>query len=126
MDHSNEEKPLDATTDVDELLSLQDTAAEPKLPDPKAPPDEVLDYLIGLMRSRGVPPDYARRVAARWTVGTGRELRSYPVAMFIKMFGHDEDGWMIYKAVKTQVYREYNRELFSPSVSSKSRSFACF
>ena len=49
--------------------------------------------------------DHSRRVAVRWNVGSGRELRSYPVGMFRDIFGV-EDGWLVYMGVRTIQYRE--------------------
>ena len=57
------------------------------------------------MRQRGVSIDHARRVASRWTLGTGRELRSYPVAIYGDIFG-PEDGWAVCKEIKVLVYKE--------------------
>lgn len=81
-----------------------DSALTP--PEPKAKPDEVRDYIIAvLIRSRGLGLDHARRVAAKWTIGTGRELRHYPGAMFRDIFGL-EDGWVVYKEVRVPYYQK--------------------
>lgn len=75
------------------------------LPDPKASPDAVRDYLTTLLtEKRNLQIDHVRRVVSKWTVGTGQELRSYPPAMYLNLFGR-EDGWMVYKEVKLIILR---------------------
>lgn len=59
-------------------------------PADKATPDEVRDYLVAILRARGSGLDYARRVAAKWSMGTGQELRSYPTQMYKDIFGPEE------------------------------------
>ncbi len=94
--------------ELDETLPLyEDTEAGPATdltpPEPKATPDEVRDFIVGAMRSRGIGLDHARRVASKWTLGTGRELRQYPASMFRDLFGA-EDGWVVYKEVRVRYY----------------------
>ncbi|CAC9887150.1 unnamed protein product [Aureobasidium pullulans] len=56
-------------------------------PDPKATPDEVRDFLVRLLiKNRGLHEDHARRVASKWTLGTGRELSSYPPLLYAEIF----------------------------------------
>ena len=75
------------------------------LPDVKAHPDEVRDYLTHLLEAtRGLHPDHVRRVVSRWTSGTGQELRSYPATMYLDLFGR-EDGWMVYKEVRLAILK---------------------
>lgn len=88
------------SSDAAESLPLYEehhdvSAVDLKTPDDKATPDEVRDYLVAVMRSRGSGIDHARRVASKWNAGTGRELRTYPVSMYRDIFGA-EDGYAIY------------------------------
>lgn len=79
---------------------------ERKPPPPSASADEVRDFIVHLLMSkRRLPEDYARRVAARWTIGTGQELRKYSPAMFLDIFGR-EDGWITYKEAHLCIYRD--------------------
>lgn len=100
---------------AEEMLPLYEESQgesgfELKFPDSKATPDDVREYICKIMQSRGISLDHARRVAARWRVGTGQELRSYPVPMFGDIFG-PEDGWMLYKEIKAQYYREEDQAI---------------
>ncbi|CAD0030743.1 unnamed protein product [Aureobasidium pullulans] len=75
-------------------------------PDPKATPDEVRDFLVRLLiKNRGLHEDHARRVASKWTLGTGRELSSYPPLLYAEIFGM-EDAWMVYKEAKLFIEQE--------------------
>jgi hypothetical protein len=75
-------------------------------PDPKATPDKVRDFLVRLLiQNRGLDADHARRVAAKWTMGTGRELSSYPPLLYAEIFG-TEDAWMVYKEAKVFIRQE--------------------
>jgi hypothetical protein len=79
------------------------------LPDAKATPVEVSDYLAHLLvNSRGMSIDGARRVAALWTRGTGQELRSFPPAMYFEIFGK-EDGWIVYREVRLAIHAEKSK-----------------
>jgi hypothetical protein len=84
--------------------------AEDVPPTKKASPDEVRDFLARLLTSqRGLPEDHIRRAVAKWTAGSGQELRSYSPAMYLDIFGL-EDGWIIYQEVKLCIVREEDRE----------------
>jgi hypothetical protein len=84
--------------------------AEEVPPTKKASPDEVRQFLARLLTSqRGLPEDHIRRAVAKWTVGSGQELRSYSPAMYLDIFGL-EDGWIIYSEVKLCIYKEKDRE----------------
>lgn len=75
-------------------------------PGEKATPDEVREFLVQLLiRNRGLHPDHARRVASKWTLGTGRELISYPPLLYAEIFGL-EDAWMVYKEAKLFIRTE--------------------
>lgn len=102
------EEQLEASKDSDELLPQHDTSTHvaPALLEPTATPDEVRSFLSQILRNRGIASDYAERIASRWTLGTGKELRSYPVAMFRQIFGPDEEGWMVYMAVRVPFYKK--------------------
>lgn len=110
----NEEPPA-GSPESEEMLPLYhestpfNAAEELKAPDPKATPDEVRDYLVQAMQRRGVGIDHARRIAACWTIGNGQELRAYPVQMYRDIFGAG-DAWVVYKAVKGQIYKEENEK----------------
>ena len=78
-------------------------------PSKKASPDEVRDFIARLLiHQRGLPQDYVRRAAAKWTIGSGQELHSYSPSMYLDIFGR-EDGWIIYREVKLCIYREQNK-----------------
>lgn len=69
-------------------------------PSEKATPDEVREFLVALLiKNRGLNQDHARRVASKWTLGTGRELTTYPPLLYAEIFGL-EDAWMVYKEAK--------------------------
>lgn len=78
------------------------------LPPPSATPDEVRDFLAQLLTTkRNLPQDQVRRIVAKWTIGTGVELRSYPASMFLDIFGR-EDGWITYREVRLAVLKAKN------------------
>lgn len=68
------------------------------LPDEKATADEVREFFVRLLLSSrcNFSRDDARRTAAMWQAGSGREVKSYPAAMYLDLFGK-EKGWIIYK-----------------------------
>lgn len=70
------------------------------LPDEKATADEVREFFVRLLLSSrcNFSLDNARRTAAMWQAGSGREVKSYPAAMYLDLFGK-EKGWIIYKEV---------------------------
>lgn len=119
MGYSNDEEHLrPSTPDAEETLPLYEESqrtGELKLPNAKAGPQEVRDFLVDAMQSRGAGIDHARRVAARWTLGTGRDLRAYPVAMYRDIFGA-EDGWAVCMEAKTLLYREKREKEISRRV----------
>ncbi|KAM0716074.1 hypothetical protein Q7P37_008588 [Cladosporium fusiforme] len=85
----------------DELLSH--IAAVPSV---HATPHDICDFLTYLLvKKRGFAQEHARRVAAKWTVGSGLELRQYNPTMFFQVFGR-EDGWILYREVKVGLWRE--------------------
>lgn len=76
------------------------------VPDEDATPDKVRDYLVQLLvAKRSLATDHAQCIADRWTIGTGKELRSYTPDMYFEVFGR-EDGWHEYKEVKLHIYQE--------------------
>jgi hypothetical protein len=114
---NDEEEARPSTPDADETLPLYEereryNASELQPPEDKATPDEVRDFLVQVMQVRGIGIDHARRIAGRWTLGTGRELKSYTVAMYRDVFG-PEDGWVVYKDVKTMYYAEEKEKMRS-------------
>jgi hypothetical protein len=69
-------------------------------PETTATPDQIRDFLVHLLTSkRKLALDHARRIASKWTIGNGKELRNYPSSMYLDIFGR-EDGWVVYKEVK--------------------------
>lgn len=65
------------------------------VPDEDATPDKVRDYLMQLLvTKRALATDHAQCIADRWTIGTGKELRSYTPDMYFEVFGR-EDGWHV-------------------------------
>lgn len=80
------------------------------VPDAKATPDQVREYLTHLLLDkRSLPLDYVRRTVSKWNVGSGHELRSYSPSMYLDIFGR-EDGWVIYREVKLGVEEEKARK----------------
>lgn len=81
------------------------------LPAANATPAQVHGFLVYILTSKGgFAVENAQRIAARWTLGTGRELRSYPPFMYLDTFGRQE-GWLIYREVKLCIYHEKNKSI---------------
>lgn len=95
---------VDETLPLYEDLTKGDDITNLDPPDPKATPDEVRDFLVQIMQPR-VGIDHARRIAASWKMGSGRELQKYPAPMYRDIFG-TEDGWVVYKEVMSLIYRK--------------------
>ncbi|KAM0717302.1 hypothetical protein Q7P37_007154 [Cladosporium fusiforme] len=80
-------------------------------PEEDATPEQVREFLICLLvAERGLALDHCQDIAARWTIGKGQELRSYPPAMYLEIFGR-EDGWIVYREVKLCIYRGDHKKL---------------
>lgn len=80
------------------------------LPASQASPEDVRQFIISVLVSRRqLPIDYARYVAARWHIGSGLELRTYPASMYSELFG-SEDGWIIYKEIKPMIDGESQKK----------------
>lgn len=93
-DDSEEMLPL--YTEMHARHSASDSITPPAA---TATPDQVRDFIVELLTTtRGLHIDHARRVAARWTLGNGQEMRAYPPWMYRDIFGF-EDGWIVYKEV---------------------------
>lgn len=96
------EEPLLPT--YEQCQSTDGTTAE-ILPETTATADQIRDFLVHLLTSkRGLALDHSRRIASKWTIGNGKELRSYPPSMYLDIFGR-EDGWVVYKEVKICIIR---------------------
>lgn len=81
------------------------------LPPANTTPAQVHGFLVYILTSRGgFTIEDAQRVAARWTLGTGHELRSYPPLMYLDTFGRQE-GWLIYREVRLYILHEKNKSL---------------
>ncbi|KEQ93186.1 hypothetical protein AUEXF2481DRAFT_31634 [Aureobasidium subglaciale EXF-2481] len=88
----------------DEKLPLYSAAATSSLlpPQPTATPDDVRDFIAGLLvLTRDPPLQHARETASKWKLGTGRELNAYPPGVYADIFG-SEDAWMVYR--ETQLF----------------------
>jgi hypothetical protein len=89
-----------------EQFQSTDAATAETIPETTATADQIRDFLVFLLTSkRGLALDHARRIASKWTIGNGKELRSYPPSMYLDIFGR-EDGWIVYKEVKTCIMRD--------------------
>ncbi|KAK5171188.1 uncharacterized protein LTR77_004332 [Saxophila tyrrhenica] len=107
-------KDTDETAGSFELLSSPNAQGKQDLPKPTATPAEVRDYLVHSLHSKGISRDDATEIASRWKYGSDRELRSYPIAMYRKTFGpDDEEVWLVYMAVKAPFYRKENQNNFT-------------
>ncbi|KAI4715831.1 hypothetical protein E4T48_07969 [Aureobasidium sp. EXF-10727] len=107
---SSSRSSLDTTSNGEGLPLYSDISvaspADLTAPGEKATPDEVREFLVQLLiKNRGLHPDHARRVAAKWTLGTGRELTTYPPLLYAEIFGL-EDAWMVYKEAKLFIRME--------------------
>jgi hypothetical protein len=98
--------PLQSYDDVKEQAPLYAPPPQPTLPGPEAHPADIREFLTNaLSASRGLSVDDASAIASKWRLGTGRELRSYPPKMYLEIFG-PEDGWCVYKEVKTRLLKQ--------------------
>ncbi|KAG9593588.1 hypothetical protein KCU77_g7588, partial [Aureobasidium melanogenum] len=109
-DSSSARSSIDTTANGEGLPLYSDitvtSPGELTVPAEKATPDEVREFLVQLLiKNRGLHPDHARRVASKWTLGTGRELISYPPLLYAEIFGL-EDAWMVYKEAKVFIRTE--------------------
>ncbi|KAG9515371.1 hypothetical protein KCU93_g9487, partial [Aureobasidium melanogenum] len=109
-DSSSARSSIDTTANGEGLPLYSDitvtSPGELTVPAEKATPDEVREFLVRLLiKNRGLHPDHARRVASKWTLGTGRELVSYPPLLYAEIFGL-EDAWMVYKEAKVFIRTE--------------------
>merc|ERR1712080_799248 len=109
-DSSSARSSIDTTGNGEGLPLYSDitvtSPGELSAPSEKATPDEVREFLVRLLiKNRGLHPDHARRVASKWTLGTGRELISYPPLLYAEIFGL-EDAWMVYKEAKLFIRTE--------------------
>merc|ERR1712227_511473 len=110
LSHESSRSSIDTTSNGEGLPLYSDVTVtspgELSAPSEKATPDEVREFLVRLLiKNRGLHPDHARRVASKWTLGTGRELISYPPLLYAEIFGL-EDAWMVYKEAKLFIRTE--------------------
>ena len=102
--------PRKASLDVDAVPLLPtyeqsqpsnaETESQLSPPEKTAFPAEIQAFLTQLLiTKRGLTSDHASRIGSKWTIGNGKELRSYKPAMYFDVFGR-EDGWVVYKEVK--------------------------
>jgi hypothetical protein len=108
---SPREGSLDENLPLYEEFQYSDQQDIVALPSIKATPVEVADFLVPVLVSTDMSVDQARRVAAKWTRGSGQELRSYPPTMFFEIFGK-EDGWIVYREVKMALHNERNKKIW--------------
>lgn len=98
-------QPLETELHYDETQALCEDQKRPQvdeilLPAAEATPNEVQDFITQLLKNkRGLPVEAARRIALQWTLGTGRELRTYTPSMYFDIFGQ-EAGWTLYRAIR--------------------------
>lgn len=111
MSISRPTSPSKGASDEEHLLPTyeQFQSTEPKasdtLPEETATPDQIRHFLVQLLTAkRRISFDHASRIASKWTISSGKELRSYPFLMYTEIFGR-EDGYIVYKEVKTIVYQ---------------------
>lgn len=72
----------------------------PALPDKKATPQEIRDFLTELLvATRGLPVPEAQAIASAWRLGSGQELLGYPPQMYRQLFGN-ENGWVVCKEAR--------------------------
>jgi hypothetical protein len=102
------------TVDAETVPLKQSNTAASKLPSREASSAEVRDWLAENLRKRGIPSDRVDSIVAKWTIGTGSDLRYYPAEMYRSIFGPGEDGWAVYGVVKTAVITEEDEEDLSP------------
>ncbi|KAL1587412.1 hypothetical protein WHR41_03744 [Cladosporium halotolerans] len=92
-------------------------------PSPSASPASVRAYIASLLTTnRSLPASHAQHIAARWTIGQGRELRAYPAAMYLEIFGR-EDGWAVCRDVKLRIYEGEAAERREKASTLKARLF---
>ncbi|GAB7360126.1 hypothetical protein MBLNU230_g7889t1 [Neophaeotheca triangularis] len=113
-DHTHDDPPLfdGPSSETEEMLPLyteshiqREADGSIKPPDAKATPDQVRDFIVELLTTkRSLHIDHARRVAAKWTMGNGQEMLSYPPSMYRDIFGF-EDGWIVYKEIHTVLHK---------------------
>ncbi|KAH8642480.1 hypothetical protein IG631_05422 [Alternaria alternata] len=85
--------------------SLTCASNDPPLPSESATSVEVRAFLTDVLCTQyGVESEASRNIATLWTVGSGRELRTYPAHMFFSVFG-DQAGWVLYKEVGSRTTR---------------------
>jgi len=111
MSSSRPNSPSKGASDEEHLLPTyeQFQATEPQasdtLPEETATPDQIRHFLVQLLAAkRGISVDHAQRIASKWTISSGKELRSYPPLMYTEIFGR-EDGYIVYREVKTLIYQ---------------------
>jgi hypothetical protein len=110
--------PLYATHNDESTLPLYNSQAgssssareRPSLPDKKATPQEIRDFLTQLLvATRSLPVVEAQEIASAWKLGSGHEMYSYPPQMYRQLFG-SEHGWVVCQEVKTLVYEEKDKK----------------
>lgn len=128
LSHESSRSSIDTTSNGEGLPLYSDVTVtspgELTVPSEKATADEVREFLMQLLvKNRGLHPDHARRIASKWTLGTGRELMSYPPRLYAEMFGL-EDAWMVYKEAK--LFIRTQKQKGKPKGLCKSQSTVCF
>lgn len=80
-----------------------------RFPEKDAPPEIVRDFLAQELVPHYGSHEAAAKVAAKWVVGSGRELRDYPVWRYVQVFG-PEDAWIVYRKVRPRYLDEWMAE----------------
>ncbi|KAH0360997.1 hypothetical protein KCU65_g9024, partial [Aureobasidium melanogenum] len=121
LSHESTRSSIDTSLENGEGLPLYSditvtSPGELTAPEEEATPDEVREFLNKLLvQNRGLHPDHARRVASKWTLGTGRELTTYPPQLYAEIFGL-EDAWMVYKEAKLFMRMEKKKKEKVPGI----------
>ncbi|KAB8346369.1 hypothetical protein FH972_023411 [Carpinus fangiana] len=83
-----------------------DPAPAFKFPDRDATPQTVRSFLADSLVPRYGLHEAAASAAAKWVIGSGRELRDYPPCRFVEVFGRD-DAWLVYRVVRPRTLDEW-------------------
>lgn len=125
----NDDRDLEASSEAEEMLPLYSETDQPqagsssasgevKLPAVEATPEEIREYFIQVLRKRGIDLERAKSLAAKWTLGSGKELRDYSQEMFTGIFGAEE-GYVIHSDLQPLVQKEKKRREYDQELGRK-------
>ena len=96
--------------DIGETVPLYDEqqTAKPGIafPDSTATPEEVRRFLSQILQQRSIALNDAERIAAKWAIGTGKELRDYTIPLYCSIFEDDEIVWALYTEIRTRLHEK--------------------